>query len=1245
MRKNIFLKSAVRQLVRTLLLAILVGVATFAFVARVVEYRVVTGEIARIEEFYHSVGFLQHPDFVPSARRFQQIMPPYQDVNTTEAAEIISQSSYLAFDDSRRFVQGELPEGKSNANFNTYGAPILGERGIHYIYFYGIFDSRPGGGTDRATGLKYRHIIIDVDQIVSGFPEHMYEGERVRIVSLAPEGLVNPTWSDVTTPFDTLVPGERYFFKASLRWWMIVQNPPATGRLDPHPITTDMGEVWYIPAPVGEDLDFSDPSLASLANEIETNIINQRTMHVVGTTDMSDMPVFHPDAYTYILESGRFIDHDDYLNANHVAVVGHEFAEYHGLEIGDTITLTLRDMQSPVIPYGYYDWREIPTQEVEYTIVGTHDRHFRFRLLIDVGDEGHVGEHGGTDAFPTTFTNAHIYVPLSTLPDGFGGDPSDYGLRDYSFVLASARYERNFIAENSEALRELGFEVIFFEHGGERFFDSADHITLSVTTNLAVSSLVSLLVLSLSGFMILHQNRRNFAIQRALGVPSLSILIRNLLVTMLFWLPAIVVGGYFAWNFALSQSQETLIGLAEFSEYIEFDYYADIYADLFATPSMNILVVLCAAFAAVAFSLVFFGGVKILNRPVLELLQGKRTGGFRASRKSLLVLLQGMSAKDKDISNSDTQNEQDIDLQSLQLSQIIALDTKQTKSTRLRTFSRSSMRFVWRHIIRVPIKSLLTVFSAMFFVVALIWLQVTIDRTAEEIEVLYDTMPITAEIQAVDVVYPLWAGEMITKETVDTIMGDEFVRDAYILAGISYANIVPADDDGEFSRENLYDVWFDFADQFAVDPDEVRLQGYHDDVYIEDPDQDEDYDDENSYDNGEHVNDGQDLRDDDNYDEDEGYEYQQEALIVYTDGWGDDDDWDEEQYRAPWHLTTWWGVGWGMPRTAEGDVEWWLFEFDYLFALNCLETFITESQLSYAMVWGGEPFEHRFIEGFDISDFGYDDPTLTQPIPVVLHQDLLERRNLSLGDVAYISFEIGNDLRAWSYPFMGVTATEYPVHIVGTYRGHTIGSLLHPADEELVIMPLDALQYIRGDYMTYMMLRVEIDPARNHELAEFEERVGEIIGRNGIQRDEWSRMSLPLRMTIDDDEFRQIVIPLEHNLELLEILYPIAIVAAVILGTGLSLMLMLQHTKNAAAMRVLGSTRRRIRVLLCVELLIVNIIGIVLALSVVPLLDLGFDEVFFRLAGVYLAGVIVGGIIGAIVVSRRTPLELLQVRE
>jgi len=58
MRKQIPLKTSIRQPVRTLIFILLVGLASFGFVSRAVEYIILNREMNRIEEFYRTTGTL-----------------------------------------------------------------------------------------------------------------------------------------------------------------------------------------------------------------------------------------------------------------------------------------------------------------------------------------------------------------------------------------------------------------------------------------------------------------------------------------------------------------------------------------------------------------------------------------------------------------------------------------------------------------------------------------------------------------------------------------------------------------------------------------------------------------------------------------------------------------------------------------------------------------------------------------------------------------------------------------------------------------------------------------------------------------------------------------------------------------------------------------------------------------------------------------------------------------------------------
>ena len=84
-------------------------------------------------------------------------------------------------------------------------------------------------------------------------------------------------------------------------------------------------------------------------------------------------------------------------------------------------------------------------------------------------------------------------------------------------------------------------------------------------------------------------------------------------------------------------------------------------------------------------------------------------------------------------------------------------------------------------------------------------------------------------------------------------------------------------------------------------------------------------------------------------------------------------------------------------------------------------------------------------------------------------------------------------------------------------------------------------------------------------------------------------------------------------------------------------------------MRVLGTTRTAVRLALITEPLILSIIGVIIGLGISRLLWTASGLVptvpLLSSAGLYLAGVLVGLVIGVISVTNKKPIELLQIKE
>lgn len=119
--------------------------------------------------------------------------------------------------------------------------------------------------------------------------------------------------------------------------------------------------------------------------------------------------------------------------------------------------------------------------------------------------------------------------------------------------------------------------------------------------------------------------------------------------------------------------------------------------------------------------------------------------------------------------------------------------------------------------------------------------------------------------------------------------------------------------------------------------------------------------------------------------------------------------------------------------------------------------------------------------------------------------------------------------------------------------------------------------------------------------------------------------------------------------ELLEILFPIAVVAAVLMGVFVPLLVILQSAQEAAFLRILGVTKKRARCILAFEQITLCIIGIILVAGGIALLSPSlFAKSLNTLVvcfGLYLLGGICGAAVAAVQVTRGRLLELLQVKE
>ncbi|MDR2167225.1 MAG: hypothetical protein LBE35_05170 [Clostridiales bacterium] len=292
-----------------------------------------------------------------------------------------------------------------------------------------------------------------------------------------------------------------------------------------------------------------------------------------------------------------------------------------------------------------------------------------------------------------------------------------------------------------------------------------------------------------------------------------------------------------------------------------------------------------------------------------------------------------------------------------------------------------------------------------------------------------------------------------------------------------------------------------------------------------------------------------------------------------------------------------------------------IFPQDVVMATNSLVGFIAANSRNpdfeipgVERFLDGEPiaeFVVEFAEGLSSENFAF---VQGAPIPVIISADIMAARGLELGEV------VG---QAW---------------IIGRHNRHILAG--HEF-RDAVIMPLEALQELKGPAIGYSTLRFTIDPQFNRDIDSAQQAIRAIMsaGNAGF---------VGLITHFDDEELRYVVGPMEDNLSLMRILYPVAIAISLAIGAGLSLLITLQNTKNAALKRVLGVERAKTGIMLWLEVFAVCLIGLILGLGAINLM---WNALPIAIAAIYMLGAAIGAIAGITIATNRAPLDLLQVKE
>ena len=246
--------------------------------------------------------------------------------------------------------------------------------------------------------------------------------------------------------------------------------------------------------------------------------------------------------------------------------------------------------------------------------------------------------------------------------------------------------------------------------------------------------------------------------------------------------------------------------------------------------------------------------------------------------------------------------------------------------------------------------------------------------------------------------------------------------------------------------------------------------------------------------------------------------------------------------------------------------------------------------------------------------------------PVVVPKALLESCTLEAGEMVGIATKSG-----------------YTVcQVAGFYSGEVNGA----SDEHPILLPTSVWEVLSKDNLLYNRAHFTLDTAQNRNLPVFRTTVEEIMADvpAGLAK---------LRTVLWDEELRQAVEPLEGSIALMKLLYPVIVVLSVLVAAGVSVLFVMLSAKEAAILRVQGTTNVQTVLMLtlqqvftCLAGLLAGLVGVLLYIGAARpdlLSDIAPEAALCAVA--YLIAGIVGTAVSVAVVTTKNPLEMLQVKE
>ncbi|WP_406241738.1 FtsX-like permease family protein [Tissierella carlieri] len=551
---------------------------------------------------------------------------------------------------------------------------------------------------------------------------------------------------DVIDELFQMKPGKKYLFRTFL---------DASGEIgffakplyDDGPLYIELDDNGYI--------DWEAPQFKIIKEEMDFINENIISYSLIGIKDMTTMPEVQDSAKDYYLVEGRWFNKEDDENQNHVVIIHENIAKNYKINIEDKLNIKMRDSEYGISLSTEKDHKEWKTYYVSepkpFEVVGIFNSNVYPRMYI------------------------HMYVPNSTIPVELGrytkglDESMPIDSYSYTFVLKNAEDESAFIEKYKEPLKEMGYELSFLINNIESFKESSAPIKRSTAISFVLFSVLLILIQGFVIYVYIEGHKLNYAIERALGIPS-KISGRHLVLPLIIYgMIASGIGGYIGFNNAMEKSME-LLGSVPATTQTTVNSGLDIkYFILFILLSMLPFVIM-----------LMLKTNKLKNSSIIDLINNnKKRKMVQGKTESLEV------AKATTISTEVEYEEKKSIKTKTELSKSEDKHIEKDKQTKKDSI-RSLRRFSLKHTLRSKATSILLIVLAGVFTFSLLWMNYVTIKNNELIEKAYKDHIITADIIAQgNLVLDTRTG-LISGRHINNLMETELVEDYSAIALMIY---------------------------------------------------------------------------------------------------------------------------------------------------------------------------------------------------------------------------------------------------------------------------------------------------------------------------------------------------------------------------------------------------------------------------------------------------------------------------